>query len=82
MALINCPECGNQVSSSAPNCTTCGYDFVAARRQAKRKRDKIFGALLLLIALAVLYVTWAHTPLPPNQMPAGPGATNSHQTRR
>ena len=25
MALINCPECGRQVSDSAPQCPGCGY---------------------------------------------------------
>ncbi len=24
MALIKCPECGNQVSDKAPSCPTCG----------------------------------------------------------
>lgn len=25
MALINCPECGKQISDKAPNCPNCGY---------------------------------------------------------
>jgi len=25
MALINCPECGRQVSDQAKNCPDCGY---------------------------------------------------------
>lgn len=25
MALIKCPECGNEVSSSAVSCPKCGY---------------------------------------------------------
>ncbi|MBO6253343.1 MAG: zinc-ribbon domain-containing protein [Bacteroidaceae bacterium] len=25
MALIKCPECGNEVSSSATSCSNCGY---------------------------------------------------------
>lgn len=27
MALINCPECGHQVSDSAPRCPGCGYEI-------------------------------------------------------
>jgi len=27
MALINCPECNNQVSSEAKTCPMCGYVF-------------------------------------------------------
>lgn len=25
MALINCPECGQEVSNQAPACIHCGY---------------------------------------------------------
>jgi TM2 domain-containing membrane protein YozV len=25
MALINCPECGREVSDAAPNCPNCGH---------------------------------------------------------
>ena len=27
MALIECPECGKQVSTTASNCPNCGYDI-------------------------------------------------------
>ncbi|MDY5355633.1 MAG: zinc ribbon domain-containing protein, partial [Eubacteriales bacterium] len=27
MALIKCPECGKEVSSSAPTCPHCGYQL-------------------------------------------------------
>ena len=33
MALINCPECGQQVSTEAPTCPACGYP-VAQRSNA------------------------------------------------
>lgn len=29
MALINCPECGKQVSTSAQNCPSCGYPIAS-----------------------------------------------------
>lgn len=34
MALINCPECGRQVSTSASTCPACGYP-VAAQQAAQ-----------------------------------------------
>jgi uncharacterized membrane protein YdbT with pleckstrin-like domain len=34
MALINCPECGKQVSSEAPTCPACGYPIAEKRAQA------------------------------------------------
>lgn len=37
MALIKCPECGNQVSESARSCPKCGYSF------AKMKFCKFCG---------------------------------------
>lgn len=29
MALINCPECGKEVSDKAANCPNCGYPLEA-----------------------------------------------------
>jgi uncharacterized membrane protein YdbT with pleckstrin-like domain len=34
MALINCPECGNQVSSEAKACPSCGFPVVEKISQA------------------------------------------------
>ena len=35
MALINCPECGAQVSSQAPTCPSCGHPINTALTQQK-----------------------------------------------
>ena len=32
MALINCPECGKQVSTAAQSCPSCGYPIAAQAR--------------------------------------------------
>ena len=34
MALIACPECGREVSSSAPACPACGYPVAEANRES------------------------------------------------
>lgn len=34
MALLSCPECGNEVSSNADFCPQCGYSF---KTQNQRK---------------------------------------------
>lgn len=34
MALLSCPECGNEVSSNADFCPQCGYSF---KTQSQRK---------------------------------------------
>lgn len=36
MALINCPDCNNQVSSSAPSCPKCGAPIAAAPLNEKK----------------------------------------------
>jgi uncharacterized membrane protein YdbT with pleckstrin-like domain len=35
MALINCPECGKQVSTEAQACPACGYPIAAKQAQAQ-----------------------------------------------
>ena len=44
MALINCPECGKQVSSEAPTCPACGYPI--AEKQAQTQAAAPGGAPL------------------------------------
>lgn len=33
MGLINCPECGREISDTAPNCPHCGYVLHNAAQQ-------------------------------------------------
>lgn len=37
MALIDCPECGTQVSSAAPSCPKCGFPVAHAASKATGK---------------------------------------------
>lgn len=42
MALINCPECGKQVSDKAKNCIHCGYPISEMKNlEAERESKKI-----------------------------------------
>lgn len=43
MALIKCPECGNEVSSSAASCPKCGYP-IANLPSASRNVDPFVQA--------------------------------------
>jgi type II secretory pathway pseudopilin PulG len=69
MALINCPECGNECSSTAVSCPQCGYAFVKPAAAPPRvvvrevEREDSFPkwvfiplALLGVIVLVVLFV--------------------------
>lgn len=67
MALINCPECGNECSSTAAACPNCGHPFVRPVVQPKvivkevEQRDSfpkwIFIPLALLGA-TILFVVF------------------------
>ena len=50
MALIKCPECGTEVSSSAAACPKCGYP-VQAKRSA-RIHWVVLVVLILFVGIA------------------------------
>jgi uncharacterized OB-fold protein len=39
MALINCPECGTEVSDKADKCPKCAYPINSERVTSKREPD-------------------------------------------
>jgi hypothetical protein len=47
MALINCPDCGAQVSSSAKKCVQCGW------RRTVSKPQLFFALVVAFVALAL-----------------------------
>jgi CHASE1-domain containing sensor protein len=57
MALIVCPDCGKEVSSSALSCPKCGWQVNVA--QAKPKRSK--ALLWVLLLLTVFAANWAYS---------------------
>ena len=66
MALIKCPECGKEVSSSAPTCPHCGYqlkkttqshynyqsrsDRLVEKEHDRKYKEMIAGGVISLIA--------------------------------
>lgn len=38
MALVNCPECGKQVSDQATNCPHCGYPLKRVEKEKPKKK--------------------------------------------
>jgi ribosomal protein L37E len=66
MAIVNCPECGGQASSSAQACPRCGYGIAAhvqqvAAEEAKKKKNKrnmiIGGVIFALLSSCCLFST-------------------------
>ena len=66
MALVKCPECGNEISDTAASCPKCGYGIKKSTVtvEATGKKWKalqflgplavIFGIIMLIIALATM----------------------------
>lgn len=57
MALINCPECGRQVSDQAEKCPGCGaiINKKTARKNAKKgKKRKWFIPVIILVVLLIV----------------------------
>lgn len=57
MALITCPECGNEVSEKAASCPKCGYilkqsEISKVKEILSRKKLPIFICCLVLIGVA------------------------------
>lgn len=56
MALVNCPECGKEVSSTAEKCIHCGYTL---NSEIQRKRKKKTTLLICLIIILLLFAAAA-----------------------
>lgn len=51
MALINCPECGKEISDMSETCINCGYVIHPEKKKQKKKKKII---LLFCVALVLL----------------------------
>lgn len=63
MAIINCPECGKEISDKAPACPNCGHPLKKAdpvksgpAQSAKKSKKKgsCIGGLIVIIAIVVI----------------------------
>lgn len=64
MAMIECKECGNQVSSKSPKCPNCGIDLQTAK--------KLKGCLVIFIVMffiAYMGMDSSRSPTTPNSEP-------------
>lgn len=51
MALINCPECGKEISDTAVSCPHCGYGINQAPVVTTQKKSNAIPAFLLICFL-------------------------------
>lgn len=52
MAMINCPECGKEVSSKSINCVHCGFPIKEKVR--KKKMNKLIKLLLIVLPIIAI----------------------------
>ena len=50
MALINCPECGREISDTVKQCPNCG--FILKVKKKRSKMSKIIASVIILIVIA------------------------------
>lgn len=58
MALINCPECGKEISDNADKCVNCGcpiikYENIYAEKPVKKKNPIVVLVILVIAALLI-----------------------------
>ncbi len=56
MALINCPECGKEISDQSDSCIHCGYLLRPIISSPKRKRSPLLIAIIVSIIAVLLAV--------------------------
>ena len=67
MSIVNCPQCGNKISTLAPICDHCGYSDGEASVEAlqrfhdRKLRDQIYRLKMVsyaFLGLAILAFAW------------------------
>src|SRR5215471_13464541 len=58
MALINCPECGKQVSTAAATCPHCGYPVAERLQQGQAATPVAASTVPSTEVLAVIRPSW------------------------
>lgn len=63
MALINCPECNGEVSSTATTCIHCGHTLIKKKTVVEKiiSNKKVAISIICLVVVIGLYVVFAHT---------------------
>lgn len=54
MALINCPECGKEISDQVSNCPNCGYPLKKNKSNNSKKVIVLVGVIVLIIFVSVM----------------------------
>lgn len=61
MALVKCPDCGNEMSTEAAACARCGRPSQKAAETARRAQSSSFVVLIGFIAACVAVYFWVRS---------------------
>jgi hypothetical protein len=82
MALINCPECGRQVSDTARNCPGCGYEISKSTSSkiayAIGRKPLLIGVGIAIIIICIVSISWNETDYRPSQSNNSYGQTQDN----
>ncbi|MDR1084939.1 MAG: zinc-ribbon domain-containing protein [Deltaproteobacteria bacterium] len=76
MALIKCPDCGNEVSENAPTCPKCGSPLKPQQPQTKEKKKtsgcvKVIGIVFaFIVALCIIIAIYGSSGSGPPSRPS------------
>ena len=56
MAMINCPECGKEISDNAKSCPNCGYSLKKSFKKKSKKGIFISIAIIVIVAAVAVLV--------------------------
>jgi hypothetical protein len=54
MALVQCPECGNEISDTATSCPQCGYEIPVAGDAIKSVGQIVGGIGSMIMAIVAI----------------------------
>ena len=60
MALIQCPECGKQISNTAKKCPQCGHPLNAKDVKGILKKQVLAASTLILLVVIPIFLSWAY----------------------
>ena len=68
MSLINCPECGKEISDQAKECKYCGYPIKTLKNTKKTTNIKIIAVILAFVFVVTFFFITKHHKLRPYEI--------------
>lgn len=59
MALMNCPECGKEISDQVNNCPHCGFPVNNKKDEGSNKKKKVIPVVIAAIVLLLILAAFS-----------------------